>query len=567
MTMARDQVERIRDYKLRLAWLEQDARTWISHCSEVQEFALPTHGRDLDGTRQTPNDGKKKHGSIYNGAATNALLSLASAIHNNLTSPAQPWFALSLAEKDLLELEGVKPWLEDCTRRIAYMLAKSDFYGAAWTFFVETVAFGTGVMLIESPRPSRMRFTPLTFGEYFIALDQEGEINTLYRRFWMSVSQIVEKWGKENLSLSTKEMANDETKRDERVRIIHVIQPREVVQGYGATSAPWESVYFEEAETTKILGESGYRSCPFAAARWRVNSGDTYGRGPVMECLSDIRMLQKLENLSLRAVNHAVDPSLNVPYGLKRGAGVSLLPGAKNYYDGITPDSIRPTFQLSGNEINAAEMKIAQVVQRIKEFLYNDRFFAVTERDERMTATEVRARQLERLSVLAPVVQQYQGGFLTPSIERTFDVMYRHNQLPPPPPAIAGRIFTVEYIGLLAQAQKAQGASSLDAFVAYAQQFAAAQSAQGSVEVLDKIDFDQGIDEVADYVGAPARVVRSDDAVAAIRDRRAQAQQAQNTAALMQQAPGMAAAAKDLSETKVDEGKRSALDMYLGLSQ
>jgi hypothetical protein len=565
-----DSRTRVEEYRARLSWLERDAMTWLAHGREVQEYVVPTRGRLLTNTKERPNEGNKKHGSIYNGRASVALDNLASGIHSNLTSPMQPWFSISLTEKELLEVEGVRAWLESCTRRLAHVMSQSDFYGAAAVLFKEVAAFGSGVMLIEDPRPGRIRYTPLTFGEFFLALNDENDPDTLYRRLPMTVSQVVSKFGTDNLSPHAKELSKDNRNADERIDIIHVIQPRAVInRGSGVRALPFESVYFEETTDGKILWDRGYRTLPFAAPRWEVITGGTYGRSRCMGCLGDIKMLQWLERMSARAINYQVDPSMNVPYALKRQGGASLIPGAQNYYDGVTPDAIRPTMNINF-DVQGVEAKITMVEQRIKEFLYNDRFLSITEQTQRMTATEVRARQLEKLSVLAPVVQQLQTAFLTPVIERTFDILWRYQMLPPPPPEIQGRAWTPEYNGLLSQAQKAAGVSSLDALISYVQQIAAAQSTGGTVDSLDKVDFDQAIDEVSDYVGAPAKVIRSDEQVAAIRDDRArllqQAQQAQQMQQLAASAPQVAGAAKDASETIVGGGK-TALDGLLGLNQ
>jgi len=81
-------------------------------------------------------------------------------------------------------------------------------------------------------------------------------------------------------------------------------------------------------------------------------------------------------------------------------------------------------------------------------------------------------------------------------------------------------------------------------------------------EVVDKIDIQQTIDELGDYLATPNKMIRSDDEVAALQEMRAQQQQAQQ---LMAAAPAMkdgAAALKSLGETPVGEGK-GALEVLL----
>jgi hypothetical protein len=68
--------------------------------------------------------------------------------------------------------------------------------------------------------------------------------------------------------------------------------------------------------------------------------------------------------------------------------------------------------------------------------------------------------------------------------------------------------------------------------------------------IMDKIDADQAVDEYARLVGSPARIIRSDEDVAAIRDQRAQQAQQAQQAAMMSQAT---ADAKNLGGIQMNE--------------
>jgi hypothetical protein len=76
--------------------------------------------------------------------------------------------------------------------------------------------------------------------------------------------------------------------------------------------------------------------------------------------------------------------------------------------------------------------------------------------------------------------------------------------------------------------------------------------------VLDKVDGDQFIDEAANILSVPSRVVISDDKVAAVRAERKQQQQQQ---AQVEQAKMGAEAAKSLSETTMNQD--SMLDQLM----
>jgi hypothetical protein len=134
-----------------------------------------------------------------------------------------------------------------------------------------------------------------------------------------------------------------------------------------------------------------------------------------------------------------------------------------------------------------------------------------------MTATEVAERKEEKMLMLGPTVERLHNEELSPLVQRTFKRMLRANMLPPPPQELHGMTLQVEFISMLAQAQRAIGTNSIDRFVGNLGQIAA--FAPG---VLDKFDADDWADEYSDMLGVPPELVVANDKVALIRQGRAQ---------------------------------------------
>jgi hypothetical protein len=103
----------------------------------------------------------------------------------------------------------------------------------------------------------------------------------------------------------------------------------------------------------------------------------------------------------------------------------------------------------------------------------------------------------------------------------------------------------VEYVSIMAQAQKLAGLAGLERFTGYVVQVAGVDP-----QVLDKVNRDQLIDEYGEITGIAAKVIVPDEEVAEIRMQRAQAQQAAQQVAMAREG---AAAAKDLASAKTDE--------------
>ena len=112
----------------------------------------------------------------------------------------------------------------------------------------------------------------------------------------------------------------------------------------------------------------------------------------------------------------------------------------------------------------------------------------------------------------------------------------------------------VEYISIIAQAQKAVATASIERTMGFVGNLFAVDP-----NALDKINTDAAINEYSDLIGAPPTMIRSDEEVAQIRQQKAQAAQAQEQMALMQQG---VQSAKVLADT--DTGGENALTAIVG---
>jgi hypothetical protein len=136
-----------------------------------------------------------------------------------------------------------------------------------------------------------------------------------------------------------------------------------------------------------------------------------------------------------------------------------------------------------------------------------------------MTATEVAERHEEKLLMLGPVLERLHIELLAPLIEITFDHLSNAGALPQPPQELQETELDVEFVSMLAQAQRAVGANSVDRWLA-----SVGGVAQMKPDVLDKVDADYWAETYADMLGVDPRMVIPDDQVAEIRQQRAEAQ-------------------------------------------
>jgi hypothetical protein len=536
-------------------------KDWAGHWNELAEYFAPRKSRYLTsmGTADD-NSGKKKNSKIINSIPVLSVNNLTSGLFGNMTSATSKWFRLALRDQELMNDPSVSRYLYEVAEIMLEVFGKSNFYGAMHSNYNELAVFGTAAMMIEEDFKDVIRCRPFTAGEYFLALSPQLEPDTLYRQYSMSVRQVVDEYGIENVSTPVKNMY-DNNQGEKLIKIVACIQP--MIKNDPAVKMnedfQYESVHYEQDHNEgKFLRRGGYLEKPFMAPRWDATSTDVYGRSPAMDALGDAKMLQKEEEKKLKVLDKFIDPPLQAPSSMKNEV-ISQVPGGVTYMDATEPGAqgIRTLYEQSSGlpaAIAAAGNDIAIVEQRIQRTFFNDLFQTVINESKRMTATEVAQRREEKLSLLGPVVNRLQSEVLGNAIERTFAICERLGMFPDVPEIMEGRPLEIQYISALAQAQSVVTTQSVEQVFAFAGNLSAVYP-----EVLDRLDADEAIESYAESYGVPPMLVRSDEEVEEIRAQRAQAQQAMQQQEAMAQS---AQSAKVLSETEV--GGNNALAAIMG---
>lgn len=522
--------------------LKSERSSWMSHWQEVSEVLTPRTGRFFPSDN---NRGDKRHRKILDNTGTRALRTLAGGMMAGMTSPARPWFRLTTMSPELDESYEVKDWLTRATTVMQMIFSKSNVYRALHTAYEELGAYGTCAVIIYDDPDNAVHCMPLTIGEYAIATDGRGRVNTLYREFRMTVSQLVQEFGYENCSKATQKQFDDHN-YDEWVTVINAIEPRDMrdPEKQDAKNMPYQSVYFEESsEDGAILRESGFRTFPALCGRWCVSGGDIYGTSPGMEALGDLNQLQQEQFRKSQAIDYQSNPPVVVPADLKDDES-AIVPGGTVFVDSTSQaQTVRSAFDVP-LRIDALLQDIQDVRQRVNEAFYKDIFMMLTEKaGDRMTATEVAERHEEKMLMLGPVLDRLNSELLDPLITIVFNRMAELGMLPPVPEELQYADLNVDFISILAQSQKAVTTNAIDRFTNSLGVIAGMDR-----QVLDNFDADYWVQTYADSLGVDARLVRPQSMVAKIRQARAEAQQAQQQLANAQQ---QAATLKDLSAAQV----------------
>ncbi|WP_137924645.1 portal protein [Cupriavidus sp. 2SB] len=526
---------------LRKRWtaLDTEWTSWRDVYAQLSDFVLPFAGRFSETDR---NLGNRRYGNIFDSTTTRALLVLGAGLMSGMSSPARPWFRLGTADPELANYQPVKLWLNDVQRRMLDLFQRTNVYQFLHSSYLELGLYGTAATFLADDFESVLYGYPLTCGEYRISANYRGEVDTLGRKFQKTVSQVVREFGIKNVSQSTKSMY-DAGNLDAWVTLYHLVEPRadrDQSRRGDALNMPFSSKYWEDGAKNEetFLRESGFEEFPAICPRWQLFGSDIYGNSPGMVALGDVKQLQHEQLRKAEAIDYQTKPPLQVPTALKNRE-TNMLPGGVTYYDSATPQAgIRSMWDVNLN-LSYLNADIADVRERINACFFVDLFLMLQGQDRtQMTATEVAERHEEKLLMLGPTLERLHDEALNPLVERAFARMLTLGLLPPPPEEMQNQQLNVEFISMLAQAQRAVGVNSTDRYL-----MTLGNIAQMKPEVVDKIDADSAADIIADQLGVDPRMIVGNEKVALIRQQRAQAQQAAAQAEMMQQAAG---AAKDL---------------------
>ncbi len=507
------------DLLTRWGHLRAERATWWSHWQEITTYLLPRNGRYFE---QDRNKGHRRHNSIYDNTGTRALRTLGAGMMAGATSPARPWFRLGTADPDLNRFTPVKLWLNDVTERMQLVFQKSNTYRTLHSVYEELGAFGTAGSIVLPDPKTAIHHYPVTIGEYAIATDYQGRVNTLYREFQKTVGEVVREFGYKKCSTSVKNLY-DRGSLDQWITIIHAIEPRDDrerdFKKKDNMNMAYKSCYFEQGgDGEDVLRESGYKEFPAVIPRWGIAGGDIYGNSPGMEALGDIKQLQHEQLRKAQSIDYQTKPPLQVPSYMKN-RDVDSLPGGVTFIDG-QQGKIETAFNVNLN-LNHLLADIQDVRQRINSSFYADLFLMLANAtDTRMTATEVAERHEEKLLMLGPVLERLHNELLDPLIDNTFNRMLEVGLIPPAPEELQGMELNVEFVSMLAQAQRAIGTNSVDRYVN-----SMGMVAQMKPDVLDKLDSDAWADGYADMLGVDPKLIVAGERVAKIRQERAMAQQ------------------------------------------
>jgi hypothetical protein len=527
----------------RMEQFESDRSNWDNQYQDCGDYGMPQNSQFT--SRKSP--GETSNVDLYDTTAEESNIQLAAGLYSYMFPTDSRAFVLEIEDEELNEIDDVKQWLEKVTKIIHKHLVNSNFREAFFEYLKSLGCYGTACLYEEKGKKKPIIFICHHLAGIYIAVNSDGEIDTVFRKFEYTARQAVQEFGEENLSEKIVTAYNEIKGKDKKFEFIHAVMPREDADPDkdDPISMPWASIYVSRTDKKLIpqkgLPESGYPEMPHQVSRFDKDSLEVMGRSPMMKKLPDIKMVNAMQKARIKGWEKMVDPPTLVPDDGSIWPLATQPGGVIHYRVGSEP----PKYWEFKGDLREMEKAIESVQQTIQKGFFLDMFDPLVDR-QNMTATEVMARVEQKMRFLTPIIGRLQSELFNPMIHRIIGILGRQKLIPAMPEQLVGKDYSVIYLGRLALAMRTLETEGLAKTLSEWGPMAEAQM----MEWIDNLDVDQAFRDSARNNGMPATWLKEIEKVKALREKRAQQQEAM---ALMENAKDLTSAVKNLS-TAPEEG-------------
>jgi len=515
--VSRDALDRL--YAIRNSWLE-GRRRYDAVWRENARLINPSMA-DWDDVEPQRGKGPASFADVFDTEAMKDSNKFAEGLQAYSFGRNLDWQRIATEDPEVMKKREAAQWLQQANLLMVRRLAKTNFYDEGRSFVKSCADFGTGIMFREHDYARGIPcYKTLHLKRCLIGENTYGEVDTLFREFYLEPWEAASRFGEDSLPAQIKEALRSKSTRP--FKFIHIVLPEgQFDLDFGPRGKrAFYSLYVADVEKFDPVADGGYDSKPFFVWRWGRNlDGDVWGvDSPGMIEASNVRQLNGERKDFSRLVQLSARPPIKATEGM-RTQGIRMEPNAQHFLRaGQDFGTVAVTGDLQGIAADMAEMR-----KSVRDSYYVDFFLMMSANLDRVkTATEVAAMKGEQAAMLAAMAGRLTYEFLEPAVEDLFSMELQYGRLPPIPQMLKGRSVRIDLISPLAQLQKRYLLlNETDEFVGRILQVA--QITQDPTK-LDSVDFDAYVQVISEAYNCDKRIVRDLIDVQKMQQRRAQAQ-------------------------------------------
>ena len=489
----------------------------------IERFIMPYRGKFFKTQKSEHEVEWQGYRHVYDSTAIHSCKRLASSLHAAITSSGYQWFHFRFRDDQLNENNEAMEWLEDSAKRVYQALQDSNFDIQAAEMYLDMCGYGTSVMTEEAIGPDDewlgLDFQTLPLQDCYFEVNHKQQVLHLYRHLRWTPLQIIDKFGEENCPDHVIQKAKSTAGIDQRMDLVFCVFTREVgddkekpdpTKPMSPEKRPFGYKYVMVEGSHQLGKEGGYYEMPAFVARWATTAGSQWGHSPSHIVLPDVRSLNKLMELYMRALEKGVDPPILTTD--RNILGDLNLEAAKIT---IVRDPDKVIERPPQTRMDMTQFGIGDMRERVMQMYHVDQLNLKT--SPAMTATEVNARLDDMNRFMAPVMGRIQNDFLDPLVSRSFNIMFRKGALAPAPQIVldSGE-WNIEYQGPMARSQKMDQVQAIDGWIQ-----GILAMAEIKPELMDLPDWDAYARGTAEMRQVPASMIKGEAEVEDDREERA----------------------------------------------
>ena len=513
----------------RLSSLQSQRAPLETEWEEIKNILAPGT-QNFTGNKTIPF--RNQSGSI-DGHAAYFLQKLVSHIYSEAVNPQTKFVRYDVADKQIILTKEEEIELDLINNRVLQRFSdpKSNFSTAIQQTISSGIAFGPGILFIDNQFGKDIKFKALPLSQCYIAENDSGLVDTLFRKFKFTAKQAVQAFGKGNVSQNImNSYANDPEREFE---IVHCIYPN--MEGKGVKDR-FESHYIE-IEAKKVLQTQFLSKFPCIVFRWNAMIGEKYGHGQGKLALTTVRMLSKLrqqnilaKELALRPILLTSDDGVLIPNPLNPGMVIE-----GGMMDGQKRIDILP---INGN-IQAGDAMYEMELQLLGQLFFAEDIASPIDKTRR-TAVEVNMMGNDRMKFMSAQIARFLDQCLKPMADNVLQDMVENGEFSDLNTRILTYDLEPQFLGAITQLLKMADVRDTQNFMQ-----SVLPMVQLDPSIINRINFDMFVKDTQKGTGTPSYILRSDEEVAAIQ----QAQQAQQEQQMqMQSALGASEVSKNLGQ-------------------
>jgi len=480
-----------KEYLKRYERAKAKRTNFVDVFEECYEYALPQRESFYYEV-----SGQRRDDKIFDSTAVVGVQEFASRLQSGIVPNYSRWADLNAgSEVPKEQRDSVNNELEEVTEYVFEVLQNSNFAQEVHESFMD-LAVGTGVLVCEegdAVHPVRFKAIPLP--HVILDTGPDDEIDHIFReRKKIRYDQLAILYPKGNFNSQLQGlMANQ---GDQTTTVLEV-----VCRNYTKTN---QEAYYHYAicmTTNSVLMKRemvGLGSNPFICFRWGTCAGEVYGRGPLFNALSDIKVTNKVMEMVLENAQMAISGIYQMEDdGVINIDTINLVPGTiipkAMGSQGLQP--IQPA-----GRFDIAQFNLDKAQNNIKRHLYNDMLGDPNRTPA--SATEVAERMADLSRRMGAAFGRLQKELVQTVLQRVIYILKKQGRIELP--TVNGREVRVKSVSPLAQAQANQDITAVARFLELA------GGAFGSELMQVLISSEQTAAYLAKKFGVPDNLIRDE---------------------------------------------------------